>query len=540
MKQRSNPPATGADAKSAKERQAVYGTPTKHGKNIGSVLVDRQWKPFPADALPETVGNYVMEAAGAIGCDPALVALPLLSALAGAVGTTTRIELKPGWWEPSVIWTAIVGDSGTYKTPAMEAAVQFSNERDGAEHRRFAEEQARYEAERQRHEVELKRWQRKAAGDPPGKPTPPVDRRFLIADVTIEALAERLADNPRGLFVARDELAGWLDSFNQYKGGKGADTAAWLSIHGVLPIRVDRRGGDRKKIYVPSAAVSIAGGIQPPVLSRSLGSLHFQDGLAARMLVAMPPKSPREWTEKSVPDGVAKSMGRIFDRLWASEGEDAGNGEIQPRDLPMTPEARGAWIDFHNRHGQELTAMTGDLAASWSKLEAYAARLSLVCHLAEWAAGADVIPGPVGRASVEAGTTLVEWFNRDTRRVYTALGESDEDRADREAAELIQRRGGAITARQLQQASRKYTTAEAADEALTRLARKGWGKWQSTQPTQTGGRPGRVFQLSTSTQPPKNPDKNASPVDVDTVDVIGTNDRPVGADDAEGVMEWTS
>ena len=45
-----------------------------------------QWRPFPVSALPPPVARYVQAVADSIGCDPAFVALPLLSALAGAVG----------------------------------------------------------------------------------------------------------------------------------------------------------------------------------------------------------------------------------------------------------------------------------------------------------------------------------------------------------------------------------------------------------------------------------------------------------------------
>jgi len=42
-----------------------------------------------------------------------------------------------------------------------------------------------------------------------------------------EALQRLLADNPRGLLHVRDELAGWLGSFDRY-GGNGADRSFYL------------------------------------------------------------------------------------------------------------------------------------------------------------------------------------------------------------------------------------------------------------------------------------------------------------------------
>ena len=481
-----------------------------------------EWRPFPVDATPQPVGRYIQAAGDSIGCDPAFVALPLLSALAGAVGTSTRIELNPDWHEPSILWTAIVGDSGTHKSPALKTATRFADTKDAGEIRAFREKMATYEAEQVRYEADLKIWQRKPKDDPsPEKPVPPACRRFLIADVTIEAIADRLADNPRGVLIARDELAGWLDSFNQYKGGRGADTAAWLSIHNAGSLRVDRRGGDRKTIFVQSAAVSLTGGIQPPVLARSLGASHFQDGLAARLLVAMPPKTPRKWTERRIPDDATDAVGRIFTRLWSLEADIDADGDIRPLDLPLTPEARKTWIAFYNRHGAELTALTGDLAAAWSKLEGYAARLALVCHLTDWAVGSDATPGPVDQAAVESGIALTEWFKNETRRVYAVLGEGDDERADRELVDLIRRRGGTITVRALQQASRAYQTADTAEEALTALVKSGWGDWEPTPATPQGGRPAHAFRLSTASTvytTLETPEENVGSVDVDSAD----------------------
>jgi len=524
-----------------RDKASVDTTHAKCEKSRGSVDVDRCWRPFPVDALPEPAARYVQAAAGSIGCDSAFVALPLLSVLAGAVGTSTRIELKADWQEPAVVWTAIVGDSGTHKSPALKAATCFADRKDAREIRAFRDDMATYEAEQQRYEADLKAWQRKPTSPAPEKPTPPTCRRFLIADVTIEALAKRLDDNPRGFPIARDELAGWLDAFNQYKGGKGADVAAWLSVHNAGPLRVDRSGGDRKTIFVQSAAVSITGGIQPPVLARSLGSFHFQDGLAARLLVAMPPKTPRKWTEKRIPDDALNAMGRIFARLWCLESTIDGDGDLRPLDLPLTQEARRVRIAFDNRHGAELTALTGDLAAAWSKLEGYAARLALVCHLTDWAAGNDLTPGPVDQVAVESGVRLVEWFKNETRRVYAVLTEGDEERADRELVDLIRRRGGAITARELQQASRAYPTAESADEALTGLVKSKRGEWEPILPDASGGRPARVFRLSTVSTvytTPEIPEENVGSVDVDTVDCDEVNRKLMEAAEEMEAVAW--
>jgi hypothetical protein len=70
------------------------------------------WQPFPVAALPEPARGYADAASRAIGCDPSYVALPLLAALASAIGNRRTIRLKRGWTEPAVLWTVLVGESG--------------------------------------------------------------------------------------------------------------------------------------------------------------------------------------------------------------------------------------------------------------------------------------------------------------------------------------------------------------------------------------------------------------------------------------------
>ena len=86
------------------------------------------FKPFPVDALPEPFRGFVNVGAKAIGCDASYVALPLLAAAASAIGNTRRIQLKRGWTEPAIVWTAIVGDSALWVTEddGLEGLMAFA------------------------------------------------------------------------------------------------------------------------------------------------------------------------------------------------------------------------------------------------------------------------------------------------------------------------------------------------------------------------------------------------------------------------------
>ena len=93
----------------------------------------------------------------------------------------------------------------------------------------------------------------------------------------------------------RDELAGWIGSFNQYK-KSGADEAHFLSIWSGKAVRVDRKT-DEQFLFIENPNLNIVGGIQPGILLRKLRGEHLDNGLAQRFLFTLPDDRVRGWAE---------------------------------------------------------------------------------------------------------------------------------------------------------------------------------------------------------------------------------------------------
>jgi hypothetical protein len=460
------------------------------------------WRPFPLSALPEPARTFVDAASRAIGCDASYIALPLLAALAAAIGNSARIRLKRGWTEPAVIWAAIVGESGTLKSPALDAPLRPIREKQAQALKEYRDSLADFERAQNEYAAAMAEWKRKKKenrAEQPIPPAPPVCKRFWVSDTTVEALAQRLSQAPRGLLLCRDELAGWLKSFGQYKGGKGQDAAHFLTMHGARDLLVDRKTGDQTTIYVAHAALGIVGGVQPAILRMTLATEHFEDGLAARLLLAMPPRQPKRWSEMEVDDDLNRALANMFGTLYAMPlPVHAVTGEPEPATIKLSAEGKAAWVRFFNEHAQEQAELTGDLAAAWSKLEGYAARFALIVHLVRWAAGDSTLadPNAVDAQSIEAGVTLSRWFGQEAKRVYAVLSESDEEREQRQLAELIERRGGSITVRELMHASRQYRGSSAdAEAALEALAKAGIVTREPVGPGEHGGQPTTRYRL---------------------------------------------
>lgn len=460
------------------------------------------YRPFPVDALPYALAEFVGQCAESLGCDSAFVALPCLTAVAAMIGNARCIQLKHGWTEPPILWTAAIGDSGTLKSPAHGKAINpvFRIQHDLMEkHKR-----ALAEYDRLCDEYELAKKAAEENGDePPKEPEKPQVERVICSDTTIEKLAELLADNPRGLLVARDELAGWLGSFSRYKGkAGGTDLPNWLELFRAGTMIVDRKTGERRTIFIPHAAASVTGTIQPGVLARILTPEFLESGLAARLLLAMPPKQVKQWTECEVAPDVEAAYREILANLRKLT-PDWDDGKLVPRVLTMSADAKRAWVSFYNEWAREQQAAEGDLAAAFSKREGYAARFALIHHVVTHLAGAivdnpDLVP--VEKHSVEAGIKLSKWFANEDRRIYAMLAENEEQLALRRLVEYVQSRGGRMTSRELRQSNpRKYRTADDAEAALEMLVQSEWAKWQPRPTGEQGGRPTRECCLIENT-----------------------------------------
>jgi hypothetical protein len=448
------------------------------------------YKEFPVRCLPPVLRDYVIAAAAGIGCDVSMVAGPALAVAAAAIGNSRALVLKRGWIEHSVIWSLIVAESGDLKSPACDAAVEPLTD---------------LQIERaEEHKMEVKAYQQdlKDCGKDGEKPEPPEPLRVHVTkDVTIEKVGMLLRDNPHGLLVSRDEMDAWFQALVRYRAA-GTDRPQWLERHTAGTLIVHRVTREESGLFVPRAAVSITGGIQPGVLRQALNEDAMQAGLGARFMLGMPPKRQHVWTEADLPEELVDAYRNLLDKLLKLPLED--EAKRKPYYLGMTREGKQLWIQWYNEWGQVQYDAEGAQASCFSKIEAYAARLALLHHvICETVNGGwgeppwDGCSMPaVGAESMQAAIELARWYSYEAQRVYTMLREVPEEREARKLVEWIAARGGRVTSRQLQKSnSRKWPSGDLAESALQGLVDGGLGQWTDVSPPGRG-RPTRMFVLS--------------------------------------------
>jgi hypothetical protein len=509
---------------------ALHNGPRIHAGDFGSGHTKAKPKtplrhispyiPPPINALPPPLRFYVLEAATALSCDCAFVLLPVLSVAASLIGNSRVIQLKRGWREPAVVWSVIVADSGTLKTPAYLLAVnvlfKLQRRMRAEHHRQLADFQNKVKEYERKKAAASKRGPN--SGEPPEEP---IEQRVICSDTTIEKLAELLQNNPRGLLVARDELAAWFNSLSRYKGkAGGSDLPNWLEMHRAGTIIIDRKTAEPKTLYVQRAAVSICGKIQPGVLAQHLTAEFYEAGAAARLLMAMLPKLPKRCSDVEVHPDTETAYEELLESLLALEMDRDKDGERVPFVLKLSRDAKAAWVAFYNSWALEQAASEGEVAAALAKLEAYAARFALIHHVVSCVYRKEDDRREIGVESVNAGLLLCRWFAFEAQRIYTVLGETDHEKSTRQLVEFVGSRGGQITARELQRSnSRKYRNVEEAEAALNALVDAEVAEWQNGETPAHGGHRQRwlVLRPTHDTSDTRLPDsENNEPPSSDT------------------------
>ncbi|MEW6635612.1 MAG: DUF3987 domain-containing protein [Actinomycetota bacterium] len=379
--------------------------------------------PFPVDAMPAACRPLIGEAEAALGCAPELVALPMLATLSSAIGTARVVEVKGGWREWAALFLAVVASPGAMKTPAAKIAKKPAFERQRKLGKAYAEEKEEWRREVREWEVQ-KRDAQKAGEPAPEEPEAPTMSRCVAGDTTVEALVSILEDNPRGLLVHRDELAGWVRSMDQYKGGKGSDRQNWLNLWNTDEVVVDRKSRLGEPIILAKPFVSLFGGIQPAMLGELGGGA--EDGLMDRFLFAYPKPRHVRFTEDEVSEEAEERYADLYRKLSGLTLATDEHGDPNPKPLKLSPEARRLFAEVVDSLGAEMLqpGFPARLEGVWSKLRGYLARLSLVlavCRCAEDGTREERVEAE----DVEAAGKLLGYFKVHARRVYAEMGSPD-------------------------------------------------------------------------------------------------------------------
>lgn len=395
--------------------------------------------PFDFELLPESLRPWIRDIADRTQCPPDFPAVAAIVVLAAVVGRKIGILPKrhDNWIVVPNLWAAAIGPPSVMKTPAIQESlkplkrleIEAKKAHDEALHE-FAAKQIVAEQRTKLARSAVKQALESGTGDAlaaareaaQGDTSPPVRRRYLVNDSTVERFGELLNQNPNGVLVYRDELIGLLKSLDK-DGQEGARSFYLEAWNGTCRFTYDRIG--RGTIDIEAAIVSIIGTIQPGPLRAYLHAAVSNgvgaDGLIQRFQLAVYPDVSRTWNNVDRrPDTKAKNRAfdiiEILDQLnpadvGAVAGDDDNDGIPCLRFTLEAQDRFDLWrseLEHRLRSGDEHPVVEAHLA----KFRSLIPSLALLFHLA------DQHPGAVGLESLNRAIAWERYLESHARRIY--------------------------------------------------------------------------------------------------------------------------
>jgi hypothetical protein len=399
---------------------------------------------FPNDVLPLEWRDFVCRASHAAGVTTAHVAVPLLSIASGIIGCSYRIKAASAWLEPCSFWVAMVGYSGTGKTPGIDVSKRALSHIEKERRTKIAELQREHETRAEVAKAAQKEWKRqveeaiKSGSRPPPQPaeaTSPgefVRPRLYVSDVTVERLAVLLQGRPSGMLVICDELAGLFANMSRYS--SGSDREFWLESWNGKHHVVERMGRD--PVVVDHLLVSVVGGLQPDKLVRSFEG--DADGMYARIAFSW----PTEPTYKPLSNESSENEPLIINaltRLVEDLPLTTEDGQFVSSSIPLSHEAVTVFEDFRRFLQANKAGLYGREREWWAKGQSQVLRLAGTLTFMDWAAKR-TLPKPqcVDAKFIEAAVRLWrDYFWPHSRAALRQIGLSDAHALARRALKWI-------------------------------------------------------------------------------------------------------
>lgn len=393
---------------------------------------------YPLDALPDTIRLAVDEVAGFVKAPAALVASSALAALSLACQAHIDAKRAEKLHGPVGLFLLTIADSGERKSTCdgffTSSIRQYQEEQAEAMKPAIKEHQAAiaaWEAERDGILSAVKDAGKK--GKPTDKlradlaqlqqdkPEPPRVPRLILGDETPENLAWSLAKLWPSAGVLSSEAGVVFGSH-----GMGKDSAMRnLALLNVLwdggAHSIGRRTSE--SFTVRGARLTMGLMIQETTLreyfSKS-GGLARGTGFLARFLVAWPESTQgqRPFTEAPANWPHLAAFHRRIAAILNQPAPIDEDGALTPAMLSLAPEAKAAWVSYHDAIEIELASggELYDVRDVASKSADNAARLAALFQIFEHGMG-----GAIGFDALDRATTITAWHLSEARRFFGEL-----------------------------------------------------------------------------------------------------------------------
>jgi putative DNA primase/helicase len=395
-------------------------------------------EPYPLDALPATIRAAVEEVQAFTKAPIAMVASSALGALSLTIQSHADIKRADRLTGPIGLFVLIFGDSGERKSTCdgfFTSAI-----------RDYQAEQAELaKPELEKHRAKLAAWEAKRAGmldaikaaTKGSKPTANIERDlhrheqdrpipprvpFLLrGDDTPENLAFVLANDWPSAGAISAEAGAILGAHGMGKDSIMRNLALLNILWDGGTLSIGRRKSE--SFTVRGARLTVALQIQEATLreffTRS-GALARGTGFFARFLFAWPSSTQgtRYFSEAPTNWPHLAAFNRRIAALLNQPAPLGDDGALNPPMMTLTPEAKAAWVEYHDAIESELASggELYDVRDVASKSADNAARIAALFHVFEH--GTD---GAIGLEVFEGASRIAAWHLNESRRFFGEL-----------------------------------------------------------------------------------------------------------------------
>ena len=343
---------------------------------------DREQPHFPLSMYGSVAAGIAEEIATAYGVSPDMIIAAIFAAVGAAAGNKFKV-FHGGFTNALSMWWCLVAPSGYGKTEPLKPILQPLHD---INRQLITETKSAFSS-----------W--KQNGQQGERPR---NRQLIINDTTPEARDELLADNPEGLLIYRDELAGLFNDIGRYN--NSGEVENYLSIWSGTPYSVNRKTSE--PLYIQNPILTILGGIQPDVVAsvfRSRGMMV--NGFFARWSFVCPTIfAQRTFNAQPISDAVA-----IW---WKGFIESLHYEGTQPRTFTLNAEASFIHDVFFSRIADELSDEHSSPRQRevLAKLRVMVFRLAGIIHLLRNGISTpDLIDAETMRAAVLSVDAIKAW-----------------------------------------------------------------------------------------------------------------------------------
>ncbi|MBR2953460.1 MAG: DUF3987 domain-containing protein [Clostridia bacterium] len=451
--------------------------------------------PFPVDALPQTIRDYVVAVSETTQTPIDMSATAALGILALCLQKKFRVRGKADWTEPLNLFTVVIAEPSERKSAVINlmtkpvnafeaeynkqnaAAIETSrmNKRILERKQRALEDKA---AKGKAEEGEIEKLAEKLATYKEKSPL-----RLYVDDVTTEKLTTVLSEGGGKAAIVSSE-GGIFDMLSGLY-SKTVNIDVMLKGHSGDCIRVDRVGRTSESIMNPALTVLLT--VQPNVLSGLMENGTFRGrGLTSRFLFSMPESTvgTRKYRTEPIPKEITQQYSFLINDLLLEEQLPSSE------EITLSPEADNLLESFSNEVESKLNDEYLEIADWAGKLVGAVLRIAGILCRASIIRGSDFLrdvePLVVDEHIMQNAITIGRYFTEHSFSAFSLMGADFLTKQSLYILKTIKKNGlTEFTRRDIMRQCRAFKTTDEIQVVLNHLSECGYIALKETIDTNT-------------------------------------------------------